>query len=65
MCSIVFELITLVLYLSFQIKLEAKMMKFNGENTDVAKDIPAPFQYGKHDQQNSEDLGARSSPRND
>ena len=46
-------------------KLEAKMMKFNGENIDAAKDIPAPFQCGKHDQQNSEDLGARSSRRND
>ena len=32
------------------------MMKFNGENIDVAKDIPAAFQYGKYDHLNSEDL---------
>ena len=41
------------------------MMKLNGENIDIAKDISAPFKYGKHDHHNSEDLGARSSPRND
>ena len=41
------------------------MMKLNGEKIDVVKDIPAPFQYGKHDHQNSGDLGARSRRRND